>query len=525
MKAVRFRPSIRVRLTAWYAALLALVLLALGASVLALAGNRLQDDMDARLFRTAEDIAGVIAQQYDARQRVDPVVTLEEVAPGLSSFSSRGLLIQVIAADGRVASRSEAAPGDPMLKPPQPDARAVAAFADEVVDDWSIRVVEYPLILRGPDSRTRPIGAVLVAERTDTRDETLASLRQVMLWTSIVGLALAAGGGWLLAGRALRPVDRITASAASIAADGNPGSLAARLPVPASGDELARLAATFNAMLDRIQAAFETQRRFVADASHELRTPLAAVRGNTEVMIRQAAAIPETSETRTDLIDAAEDVRRESARMSRLLDDLLLLARADAATGDHGQGALREPLEAVALDDLAQAAVRSAAGLADGQALAVRGTPVTVFGDRDRLLQVVLILLDNAIRHTPPGNAIEVRTGTAPEGWATVSVSDEGSGIAPEHVPRLFERFYRADDARGRSTGGVGLGLAIAQAIARAHGGEIAVSSRPGDGATFTVRLPGVIDPSSRVGTDANAPRHAAARPPVAKAGRPLSGR
>ncbi len=476
----RVRPSIRVRLTAWYAALLALVLLALGASVLALAGNRLQTDMDARLFRTAEDIAGVIAQQYDVRQRIDPVVSLEDVAPGLGSFSSRGLLIQIIAADGRIASRSEAAPQEPMREPPDPDARAVASYADEVVNGWSIRVSEYPLILRGPDGRTRSIGAVLVAERTDTRDETLASLRQVMLWTSIGGLALAAGGGWLLAGRALRPVDRITASAASIAADGSPASLGARLPVPGSGDELARLAATFNAMLDRIQAAFETQRRFVADASHELRTPLAAIRGNTDVMIRQAAALPDANGMRADLIDAADDVRRESARMSRLLDDLLLLARADAATGNLGPGTLREPLEPVALEEVAHAAVRSASGLADGQALSVGGDPVTVAGDRDRLLQVLLILLDNAIRHTPAGKAIRIETSATPDGWAAVTVSDEGSGIAPEHLPHLFERFYRVEKSRDRERGGAGIGLAIVRMLVESWGGQVGAGSTDG---------------------------------------------
>jgi signal transduction histidine kinase len=485
------RPSIRTRLTLWYAGLLAFVLAVLAAVVLGLTANRLQADMDARLFNTARDIAGAIERQLAARQVIDPVIQLQEVAPGLGSFTSRGLLIQIVDADGRVASRSEAAPGSAMLPPPTGAAGPVASRADRVVNGWPVRVVEYPLILREGPEETRPVGSVLVAERTATLAETLASLRQVLAWTSLGGVALAAGGGWLLAGRALRPVDRITGAAAAIAADGSPASLATRLPSPTSPDELGRLATTFNAMLDRIQASFETQRRFVADASHELRTPLAAIRGNTEVMLRQAASLPEGVALRDDLAAAAEDVRRESTRMARLLDDLLLLARADAAVADQpGSGALRQPLVPVRLDEVAREAARTASMLAGGQEVTVSGPPVATPGDRDRLLQVLLILLDNAVRHTSPGGLILVQTGFHGRERVAVAVHDTGPGIAPEHLPRLFDRFYRIDDARGRATGGVGLGLAIAEAIVRAHQGDIVVASQVGRGSVFTVRLP-----------------------------------
>ena len=191
---------------------------------------------------------------------------------------------------------------------------------------------------------------------------------------------------------------------------------------------------------------------------------------------------------------ALDDIRRESDRMRRLLDDLLLLARADADAGTDPAGTTTIRREPVRLDEIAAEAVRSAAALASGQVLeleAPRG--VEVPGDPDRLHQLVMILLDNAIRHTPPGGRIRVAVAATPDGQARIAVRDEGEGIAPEHLPHLFERFYRADGARGRSSGGTGLGLAIAQAICRAHGGEISVTSAPDQGATFLVTLPGGV--------------------------------
>jgi signal transduction histidine kinase len=319
--------------------------------------------------------------------------------------------------------------------------------------------------------------------------ETLNSLRQVLLVTSGLGLALALAGGWVLAGRVLRPVDRVTAAAAAIAAgDGTATSLRSRLPVPPTNDEMARLSSTFNAMLDRLEASFRAQERFVADASHELRTPLTAIRGNVDVLLRQVRGGWHLFDA-GDVALGLDDVRRESDRMRRLLDDLLLLARADAV-GDAGQSAALH-LAPVRLDEVAAEAVRSAESLATGQILeleAPRG--VTVNGDRDRLHQLVMILLDNAIRHTPPGRRVRVAVAATPDGAARLAVRDEGEGIAPEHVAHIFERFYRADGARGRSSGGTGLGLAIARAICDAHGGVIEVASAPGHGTMFIATLP-----------------------------------
>ncbi|MDP9365073.1 MAG: HAMP domain-containing histidine kinase [Chloroflexota bacterium] len=339
---------------------------------------------------------------------------------------------------------------------------------------------------------------------------TIASLRQILLWSSVVGLALAVVGGWLLADRALRPVDRITAAAASIAdGDGTASSLGTRLDVPDTGDELARLSGTFNAMLDRLQAAFVAQQRFVADASHELRTPLTAIRGNLDVLARQVAALRAANGLSGDLDAAVADMKRESARMGRLLEDLLLLARSDAPEG------VSLNARPVRLDDVARAAVRTAAPLAAGQVLEVDAPEaVTVSGDPDRLLQLLLILLENALRHTPTGSRVAVEIAPPADGEVHVAIRDEGEGIAPEHLPHLFERFYRADGARGRATGGTGLGLAIADTIVRAHGGRIGVESAPGQGSTFTVTLP--TDPDSRDEHAIAGPIAQPARPPGA---------
>jgi signal transduction histidine kinase len=269
-------------------------------------------------------------------------------------------------------------------------------------------------------------------------------------------------------------------------AEGTAASLETRLEVPPTGDEIARLAATFNRMLDRLQDAFETERRFLADASHELRTPLTAVRGNVEVVLRQASAGGGDALT-PEALDALEDARRESERMGRLLGDLLLLARSEApGASEVGR---REP---VRLDRLADEVVRSARGLTTGQYLeAFAAVPVVVRGDPDRLRQLLLALLDNAIRHTPAGGQVIVEVGEELPGTALLRVRDTGEGIAAEHLPHVFELFYRADGARSRATGGTGLGLAIAKAIVEGHGGSIDVASRAGEGAIFTVRLPG----------------------------------
>lgn len=480
--------SIRFQLTAWYAALLMVVLIAVAVSVLRLAENRLLGDMDARLYKTADDIAGVIDNQLESRIAFSGPVRFDDVVPELGAFTSRGLLVQIVDNGDRVVRHSEAAPTVPLIDQDTADSPTSVAGSMVTANGWRVRTVDYPLLLRSASGEPRPIGSIIVGERMDTYQETLDSLRQALGATSAAGLVLAIIGGWLLASRALRPVDRIIATAASVAVgEGPAASLGHRLDVPASGDELARLAETFNAMLDRLQAAFLAQRRFVADASHELRTPLAAIRGNTDVLARQVQTLPTDAALRTDLLAAATDMQRETRRMARLLDDLLLLARNDAAMAE---GVDNDRFTPVRLDQVARDAMKTTSGLASGQHLYLQAAPVTVRGDRDKLEQVALVLLDNALRHTAPGNSIHVVVRKDHEQDAILEVQDSGAGIAPTDVPHVFDRFFRADQVRGRASGGSGLGLAIAKAIAEAHQGRLTVESAPGLGSVFQLRLP-----------------------------------
>jgi two-component system OmpR family sensor kinase len=271
----------------------------------------------------------------------------------------------------------------------------------------------------------------------------------------------------------MRPVDRMTRTARAI---GDSGDLSRRLEEPKERDELRRLASTFNDMLTRLDQAFSTQRRFLADASHELRSPLAAIRTNVEALLRGADSDPKEREA------SLRAIARETDRMGRLVADLLALARADA-----GQPLVQKRVE---LDAVLIEAYQQERRLAEGVELNLGELEqVQVLGDPDRLKQLVLNLVDNALRYTPPGG--EVTLDVTREGdWAVLRVSDTGVGIPREHIPHIFDRFYRVDSPRTRHSGGTGLGLAICKWVAEAHGGRIEVSSTVDSGSVFSVYLP-----------------------------------
>ena len=301
-------------------------------------------------------------------------------------------------------------------------------------------------------------------------------------WTIMLGVAPLLIGvsvwlAWLIAGRALRPVDRVIDEVEAIT-DGR--SLHRRLPVEPRGDELDRLALTLNAMIARLETSFGALRRFTADASHELKTPLTVMRADVE----RAMQVPSGS---PDQLVALEEALAESARMADLVESLLTLARADEGRFEvHREPVLLEGL----LHDVAETAhiLGEAAGL-------VVSTPVVeealVMGDRVRLRQLLLNLVTNAIKYSSPGGEVEISLSRRVEG-VTISVRDTGIGISAADLPYVFERFWRADRARSRASerGGFGLGLAIARWIAQAHGGSLSVTSRLGRGSTFTVLLP-----------------------------------
>jgi two-component system, OmpR family, sensor kinase len=280
-------------------------------------------------------------------------------------------------------------------------------------------------------------------------------------------------------GRALEPITAVTRSARQIRATGDVGR---RVPAGSTRDEVGLLAETINEMLAGIERTLVVQRDFLADSSHELRSPLTVIRGNLDLLRRAP-----DEESREECLQEAE---AEAARMAKIVDDLLLLARQDADLTFN-----RQPVD---VPQLLGEVERRARVVADGVQLGLGKTDQAVVeGDAERLRQALANLVDNALRHTGAGGSVTL-SATREDGQVAIAVEDTGSGIAPEHLPRLFDRFYRVDRPRSRSGGGTGLGLAIVKYVAEAHGGSVGVESELGRGSRFTVRLP-VMDGAESV--------------------------
>jgi heavy metal sensor kinase len=305
--------------------------------------------------------------------------------------------------------------------------------------------------------------------------ETILShlLLSLLLGVPLLGL-VAVGGGFILVGRALAPVVQIAKSAEQITLH----NLNDRLPLTKTGDELEHLSLALNRMIARLSDAFEQNRRFLADASHELRTPLAAWRGEMESVVEQTRGLPE-------LRDRAGSALEEVDRLAKIVEALFAISRLDA--GEAQQEWARFDLAPLAASTTEQMSL-----LAEDKGVSVSCKvqgKVSVDGDRARIKQVVVNLLDNAIKYTPSGGSINLDV-SAHENKAVIEVADTGIGIPPNALPHIFERFYRVDKARSRDAGGAGLGLAIVKSICLAHGGQVCVESNEGLGSRFKVELP-----------------------------------
>ncbi|HEV2461378.1 MAG TPA: HAMP domain-containing sensor histidine kinase, partial [Ktedonobacterales bacterium] len=407
-----------------------------------------------------------------------------------------------------------------------------------------LRIYVYPIVLPPSSSGSSPatalacqgvsggsiVGAVLVAKSIDDVNGTLATLGRLLLIGVIIAVLFASLGGWLIAGSGLQPLAAVTRTARAIARTAHGAGLGRRVGYTGPRDEVGELAETFDQMLAALERVANAQRRFVADASHELRAPLTTIKGSLE-LLRRARDLPEE-----ERINALEDAYAEAERVTALVNDLLLLARADAAAsgsaGSHEallDDQMRGRRELVELDQLAMDIFRHGRAQLQARHKAAQlqivvGTlePVATMADPRQLRQVLLIPLDNAIKYTPAGGKITISVGRRNDRGA-VSVTDTGIGIPPEVQPQIFDRFYRGEQARERDTHGSGLGLAIAQWIVDAHHGEIAVSSQPGQGSTFTILLPAI----RRLGDQSSGKRPVAARkqgrPKVAGAIQPLA--
>jgi len=453
--------SIRLRLTLWFVLLLAITLAIFCAALYLALRHNLNSSLNDSLESRAEIVAGLVVD-------VDRVDVAELTIPGDPVEGEE--FVRVFDSSGNLVFDNS---GEKFRPPDDPTAVNAALTGSRTRRSLDLgpelRALIAPIRANG-----QVIGAVEVGLSTDDLHSTLRTLIIIIAVTYPLALIIASGGGVFLAGRALSPIDGLTRTARKISAE----DLSQRLDMRLPDDEVGRLARTFDEMIARLDEAFRRQRQFTADASHELRTPLTAIKGQTEVALQRDR---DPAEYRSVL----HNVNLEVDRMIRLVSSLLTLARADAQ-----QVALAK--ESISLGTVVTDAAEQVRPAADNKGVLVRlrnGGETRLTADQDLLLQLMLNLLDNAVKHTPSGSSIEV-SWSMEDGYAKVVVSDEGPGIPPEHLPHIFDRFYRVDRARSRAAGGVGLGLSISRWIAQAHGGSIEADNAPGQGATFTVHLP-----------------------------------
>jgi heavy metal sensor kinase len=321
---------------------------------------------------------------------------------------------------------------------------------------------------------------VQVAAPLTHRNTALRQLLKIMLWLFPAGIVLAVVSGSWMAGRVLRPLEALGAAARGMTIS----DLHRRLPLKGNRDELDRLAETFNDMFGRLERAVGQMKDFTASISHELRTPLTALRGEAEVALARARS-------EADYRRVLESQLEEFGKLSGMIDRMLTLARAEA-------GQIQLARDAVNLSDLARSLVEQMEVVADNKSVSVTAElagEVFVNGDQGWLERAILNLLDNAIKFTPPGGRVVVAVSVR-DGEAMLEVRDNGIGIEREALPRIFERFFRADPARSKETEGAGLGLSLVEWIVREHQGNIRVRSRPGEGSSFEIALP--LTPAAR---------------------------
>ncbi len=462
--------SIRFRMALWYAALLAGALALFGAATYLGLERYLQKSLEEALIKQARSIGDVLIANINqsGEDYVENEIT-EHYSPEIN-----GRFIRVTRDDGKQVFAS-GPPKDKTFDPalvPRPRLPVTQGFSREVeMSDG------HELLLHGLPYRARD-GAQFLIEVAAPYNQIESVLRGLLL-TFVLGLplivALAIGGGYVLMRRALRPVDEIRQKAAQITSR----NLSERLPVVHTGDELERLATDLNHMIERLEESFQQINRFSADASHELRTPLTVLQGELEAIAQKAQTLPE------EVKDTIGSALEETQRLSKIIESLLAISRLEA-------GEAR--VQPVRLDfaELARTTADQMRLLAEEKLISMscNGTGlVEVEADPSRLKQVVVNLLDNAIKYTPEGGKVSISV-TPRDGHAVLEVADSGLGISADDLPHVFERFYRADKARSRQMGGTGLGLSIVRSICSAHGGQVTVSSTEGRGSLFRVELP-----------------------------------
>lgn len=512
----RSRPrSLRLRLMLWYGTLLIVALGFFATLILLLTTNALNQSVESSVRAEVRLVSAAITARLSS---TPPYWPLQFSLPGIDTYRESGVVVEVVDTRGSLHYPFASGTGRSI---PISDANTRAVLSGQTlwytttVEGVHVRVEALPI--RAPTAQTSGngvnadgtpqvtgpvIGLLLVAKSLVDIDAALFLLQILLLLAGLATLAGTLVGSWILATRVLRPLAGIVTTARTIAASTargtRLGSFSQRVPRPRGHDEMAQMVETFNEMLASLESATQAQRRFVADASHELRAPLTTIQGNLAFLQRHLEELP-PEERRTMLSDA----HAETLRLAELVEELLLLARADASVDKQSatQEARAEERTGhqppVELDHALLQLVRQLRRrlVMEGSTLQLEIghiEPVRVRGDEESLRRVALILLDNALKYTPAsseeGMGRVTISVTRVNGQAVLRVRDTGIGIDPAELPHLFERFYRADRARSRQ--GTGLGLPIAQALVEQLGGRITVESTPGEGSTFSVWLP-----------------------------------
>ncbi|MBI1279974.1 MAG: HAMP domain-containing protein [Anaerolineaceae bacterium] len=466
--------TIRKKLILLYAGLLGIVIILFGLGVFSVIRATWIETVDATLHETADQVinnsASYSVREFGSQARIVMVL------PQLDIFRASNILVQVWApkSDGSMGNELRAQ-SDNLRDFDQPlDEKSLSGtspqFSTVKINNAEVRVLTYPLRIQGQDAS---FGMIQVADSLETVNQATDRLSLFMLGGGILAVLASLGLGYWLSDQTLKPIETLTEAADNIV---TAKDLETRLSWTGPMDELGRLTVVFNRMMDRLEHLFTAQRRLVADVSHELRTPLTAIRGNLDLVKRYGM---------DDM--SLEAMQSETARMSRMVDDLLLLARAD-------YGNLTIEMSEIDLDTVVGEVFKEARILAKDRNLLIRIhqiEPVRLNGNADRLKQLLLNLVSNAMKFTPDGGQIGLALRHAGN-EAILQVTDTGVGIEPEDLAHIFDRFYQADTSRTRitNTGGAGLGLSIAKWIVEAHGGTIEVKSTPNVQTVFTVKLP-----------------------------------
>lgn len=457
---------IRWRLTLWFSLILCVTIILSGVVIHSLLQRSISNDVDDHLRVYSARVHGTLSTEQIPEPLDWDVV--HSTLPPINEFTSPGTYIQLIDTNGNVVVKSDnlgdqELPLDPHLV--QRGFRGEAAIGTVVTDDGArVRLMVSPLFI------WNEVLLLEVGQSLKSVDDTMSQVRWAILGGILVTLVLAVISGGVIVRRALSPVEQITRTAQSIESSSD---LSRRVDYIGPTDEIGRLATTFDHMIEHLHRVFESQKHFIADASHDMRGPLTVIRGNLDLLKRNLG-----DQERQESLRAME---AETVRMEKMANDLLLLAEVESGQIDQQEAV---SLKAILVEGFEWGQQQS------GNHHIVKGKweDLVVNGDSEKLTRMFVNLIDNAIKYTPEGSTITLslfRDGD----WACLEVADNGVGIALEHLPHIFDRFYRADKARSRNKGGTGLGLAIVKGIAEQHDGEVTVASKPGEGSTFTVRL------------------------------------